>query len=116
VVCLQGRYGSQEQNPFGFVPRAKSFNGSPLETPMFDQSEPQPSFEQLEKHLLSVLSEPPIVRHDAAGKTLAALLIYLAAFVFALSLFLRGSHFLAYIALLAVWAVFAAWLQEAGRR
>jgi hypothetical protein len=82
---------------------------------MFDQSEPQPSFERLEQYLLSVLPEPPVVRHDDSGKALAALLIYLVAFTLALFFFVRGFHSLAYITLFVVWAVLAAWLQKGGR-
>jgi len=54
-------------------------------------------------------------RSASSGKALAALLIYLAVFAFALLLLLHGYRSLAFIALVGVWAILAFWLQKGGR-
>jgi small-conductance mechanosensitive channel len=76
---------------------------------------------------LSDTRRRPLVTHDTSlttaalnqsndsGKALAALLIYLVAFVLALLLFVHGLHSVAFLLLIAVWAMLASWLQKGGR-
>lgn len=63
------------------------------------------------------LSNPAVLSNQSgnSGKVLAVLLIYLAAFVLAVALFLHGYRSLAFVALVAVWAALAFWLQKGGR-
>lgn len=67
-----------------------------------------------------MMSDSPAVERaldqtSESGRVLAALQIYLAAFVLSLFLFLHGFHPLAFVALIVVWTVLAFWLQKGGR-
>lgn len=82
---------------------------------MDNHSEQYSSCEKLQQFILALLPESSPVQQDDSGKALAALLIYLVAFVLTLFLFVRGFHSLAFVTLIVVWAVLAAWLQKGDR-
>ena len=63
----------------------------------------------------TAVAVPQFGQTNDSGKALAALLIYLVAFVLTLFLFVRGFHSLALVVLFAVWAVLAVWLQKGDR-